>query len=63
MKPSERIKEIVYETTGGGIGSAEISLHAIVKFLDEMTACSRGEHDDEVWNDIYKCKKCKVEHS
>ena len=36
MTPSERIKEIAYEQTGGGIGSVEMSLWAIVKYLDEV---------------------------
>lgn len=36
MKPSERIKEIVYAQTGGGIGSVDVSLWAIAKYLDEQ---------------------------
>lgn len=60
MKPSERIKMLDNgeRMTGNGI------LIAVVKYLDEeyeKTACSKGEHDAELWNGIYKCKRCGLE--
>jgi hypothetical protein len=69
MKPSERIKEIVYATTGGGIGSADITLWAIVKYLDEEyekpNTAKEGicftchEKLDDPENHIL-CKKCRI---
>lgn len=71
MKPSDKIKEIAGGELGlNQISSYEISqvgegtyIKAILQYLDEeyeKNACSRGEHDYEVWNDNYLCKKCHI---
>lgn len=64
MKPSERIREIQKinrkNYIGGQFTEYPVEL-AIMDYLDEeyeKNSCNRGEHDGEVWNDMYKCKKC-----
>lgn len=73
MKPSERIYNIKKELFNHYSGNNDIDelqkeIKAIKKYLDEeyeKGACSRGEHEheDEVWNDMYICKNCRIIHS
>lgn len=38
-------------------------MNIILAYLDEQwekNGCREGRHDYEVWNDVYKCKKCNV---
>lgn len=56
-KPSEKIKEIVYASTGGGIGSVEITLWAIAKYLDEEWEKNKHESHAVLYED--NCSICQ----
>ena len=36
MKPSEKIKEVIYEETGGTIANSMVPIWALIKYLDKV---------------------------